>query len=56
MTAGMFATWLVVGLLTGRLFLLGRGSLVIHGIWARILSALLLMFGAFLAWRIKQKA
>ena len=45
----------VVGLLTGHLFLLGRGSLVIHGIWARILSALILIFGAFLAWRIKQK-
>jgi hypothetical protein len=43
----------VVGLLTGNLFLLGRGSLVIHGIWARILSALILMFGAFLAWRIR---
>ncbi len=46
----------VVGLLTGHLFLLGRGSLIIHEIWARILSALILMFGAFLAWRIKRKA
>ena len=55
MTAGMFATWLVVGLLTGHLFLLGRGSLTIHGIWARILSGLILMFGAFIAWRIKSK-
>ena len=45
----------VVGLLTGHLFLVGRGSLTIHGIWARILSALILMFGAFLAWRIKRK-
>ena len=45
----------VVGLLTGHLFLLGRGTLIIHGIWARILSALILMFGAFLAWRIKGK-
>ena len=45
----------VVGLLTGNLFLLGRGSLVIHGTAARILSALILMFGAFLAWRIKRK-
>jgi len=43
----------VVGLLTGNLFLLGRGSLTIHGIWARILSALILLFGAFLAWRFK---
>src|SRR6266566_2831496 len=45
----------VVGLLTGNLFLLGRGSLVIHGIWARILSALILLFGAFLGFRIKRK-
>ena len=44
----------VVGLLTGNLFLLGRGDLTIHGIWARILSALILMFGAFIAWRIKR--
>ena len=42
----------VVGLLTGNLFLLGRGSVTIHGIGARILSALILIFGAFLAWRI----
>src|SRR3989441_2146872 len=46
----------VVGLLTGHLFLLGRGSLTIHGIWARILSAIILMFGAFLGWRVKRKA
>src|SRR6202171_4793547 len=46
----------VVGLLTGHLFLLGRGDLIIHGIWARIISALILMFVAFLAWRIKRKA
>jgi len=44
----------VVGLLTGHLFLLGSGSSSIHGIWARILSALILVFGAFLAWRIKR--
>ena len=46
----------VVGLLTGHLFLLGRGSATIHGIWARVISALILMFGAFIAWRIKRKA
>ena len=47
----------VVGLLTGHLFLLGRGSgsSTIHGTWARILSALILMFGAFVVWRIKRK-
>ena len=44
----------VVGLLTGRLFLLGRGDLIIQGIWARILSASILIFGAF-AWRIKRE-
>ena len=43
----------VVGLITGNLFLVGRGSLTVHGIWARILSALILMFGVFLGWRIK---
>ena len=46
----------VVGLLTGTLFLLGRGSVTVQGVWARILSALILMFGAFLVWRIKRKA
>jgi hypothetical protein len=47
----------VVGLLTGNLFLLGRGgSLTVHGASARIISALILMFGAFLALRIKRKA
>ena len=45
----------LVGLLTGHLFLVGRGSLTINGIWARIVSALILMFGAFVVWRIKRK-
>lgn len=45
----------LVGLLSGNLFLLGRGSLVIHGIWARILSAAILIFGAFVVWRIKSQ-
>jgi hypothetical protein len=44
----------VVGLLTGHLFLLARGSVTIHGTWARILSALILMFGAFLGWRLRR--
>jgi len=59
----MFALYLlvtfisaVVGLLTGNLFLLGRDSLIIHGTLARIMSALILMFGAFLGWRIRRKA
>ena len=47
----------VVGLITGNLYLVGRGgTLAIHGIWARILSASILMFGAFLGWRVKRKA
>jgi len=46
----------VVGLLTGNLYLLGRGgTLALHGIWARILSALILLFGVFLVWRMKRK-
>jgi hypothetical protein len=45
----------VVGLFTGHLLLLGRGSLVIHGIWARILSALILIFGGLLVLRIRRK-
>ena len=46
----------VVGLITGNLYLWGRGgTLAVHGIWARTLSALILMFGVFLAWRIKKK-
>src|SRR2546430_4676068 len=44
----------VVGLITGNLYLLGRGeTLVIHGTLARIVSALILMLGAFVGWRIK---
>jgi hypothetical protein len=46
----------LIGLLTGNLFLLGRGSLTIHGMWARILSALILMFIALVGWRIKQQS
>ena len=46
----------VVGLLTGHLFLLGRGDLIIHGIGARIVSALILIFAVFIAWGIKRKS
>jgi hypothetical protein len=45
----------VVGLLTGNLYLIGRGNLAVHGIGARVLSAAILVFGAFLVWRIKSK-
>src|SRR6266404_5564545 len=44
----------VVGLITGHLYLLGRGgTLAIHGTLARIVSALILIFGAWVAWRVK---
>ncbi len=46
----------VVGLLTGHLLLLGRGDLIIHGIGARIVSAFILIFALFIAWRIKRKS
>ena len=57
----MFALWFLVnfiaamiGVATGTLYLWGRGgTLVVHGIWARIISVLILIFGVWLAWRIK---
>jgi len=57
----MFALWFlvtlisaVVGLLTGTLYLWGRGgTLVVHGIWARIISTLILSFGAWIGWRVR---
>src|SRR6266566_5606823 len=46
----------VVGLITGNLYLWGRGgTLVIHGTLARIVSALILLFGAFVVWKVKRK-
>jgi hypothetical protein len=46
----------VVGLITGNLYLIGRGgTLAIHGIAGRIVSALILMFGVFIVWRIRHK-
>lgn len=60
--AVIFALWLitnlvgaVVGLITGNLFLLGKKENIhIHGMWARIVSVLILLFGAWVAWRIKR--
>jgi hypothetical protein len=44
----------VVGVITGNLYLWGRGGgLVVHGVLARIVSALILLFGAFVVWRVK---
>lgn len=44
----------LVGLITGNLLLLGRNSPVIHGPAARILSALILLGGVFVAWRMRK--
>ena len=57
----MFALWLVVnlicaiiGLLSGSLYLFGRGgTLVVHGIWARIISVLMLAAGVFIVSKIR---
>jgi hypothetical protein len=56
----MFALWLAVnlicamiGLATGTLYLWGKGgTIVVHGIWARIISALILAAGAFIVWKM----
>lgn len=46
----------VVGLISGTLYLWGRGgTLVIHGTLARIVSALILLCFAFVVWRVKRK-
>lgn len=46
----------VFGLLTGHLYLWGRGgTLVIHGALARIVSGLILLLGAWVGWRVKRK-
>jgi hypothetical protein len=42
----------LVGLITGNLLLLGRDSPVIHGPAARILSALILLGGVWVAWKM----
>jgi hypothetical protein len=45
----------LVGVITGNLYLWGRGgTLVVHGILARIVSAMIMLFGAFVLWRIKR--
>ena len=43
----------MVGLLTGTLYLWGKGgTLVLHGVVARITAAVIILFGLFLAWRV----
>jgi hypothetical protein len=59
----MFGLWLlvnlicaVVGLITGNLYLLGRGGTIeLHGSWARILSAAILALGLFIVWKMRAK-
>jgi hypothetical protein len=46
----------VVGLASGNLLLFGRGrTLVMHGLAARFTSALILLFGVFLVWKMTPK-
>jgi len=46
----------VIGLTTGNLFLIGRnGNINVHGITARVISALILLFGGWIVWRIMKK-
>lgn len=46
----------VIGLVTGNLFLVGRsGTLTVHGPAARAISAVILLFGAWIVWRIIKK-
>jgi hypothetical protein len=46
----------VVGLITGNLYLWGRGgTLLVQGLPGRIMSALILLFGAFVVWRMRRK-
>ena len=45
----------IIGLITGHLYLFGRGgTLVVEGIPGRIASALIIMFILFIAWRVKK--
>lgn len=51
--AGVFVITALVGLLTGSLYLpANNGSETIHGRWARILSAIILLFFGWIAYRI----
>ena len=46
----------VIGLVTGNLFLVGRsGNLTVHGPAARATSAVILLFGAWIVWRVIKK-
>lgn len=46
----------IVGLTTGNLLLVGRsGTTTVHGPAARTLSAVILLFGAWIVWRVMKK-
>jgi len=46
----------IIGLTTGNLFLVGRsGTISVHGPAARVISAVILLFGAWIVWRIMRK-
>jgi hypothetical protein len=46
----------IVGLFTGTLYLWGKGgTLVLHGVAARIVAALIILFGVFLARQVIKK-
>jgi hypothetical protein len=46
----------IIGLATGNLFLVGRsGTLTVHGPAARAISAAILLFGAWIVWRVMKK-
>jgi hypothetical protein len=46
----------IVGLLTGTLYLWGKGgTLVVHGLAARIVAALIILFGVFIGWRLMKR-
>lgn len=64
----LVASWLIilllsflvlplVGLITGHLYIPGRGSggITLHGAWARIISALILMLTTFILWKSKKR-
>ena len=47
----------VIGITTGNLLLIGRGGdLRVHGIAARVISAAILLFGAWLVWQVMKKS
>jgi hypothetical protein len=54
----MFFIFPLIGLFTGYLYLPGRGSggLTIHGSWARVVSAMILMIGMYFLWKMRRKS